>query len=575
MSNDNTPPENEASATDTVLTTEQTVSETDAVPVEDQVVDAGDSPIEQDATEQPAQDKEEIPEPAPVAPVLAPQHVTIDKAIINIREVESKDEVMRLAQTMVQMVAAPPQKINEFFEENKELIKKITTYLTTQQRNKSITDEEVKLALAYAINKNGSDIAVDDDYAIRALEDEESNWRTGEGKLRASRPTVGKGKSGVKLRGAAGIAHIRNALGLSSAIHVPCYNSGFFITVNAPDDWDMVELIQKINNEKSTMGSDTAGGVFANSSCFMRKHVRDLLVSKITSHSLKNEEGDRALTPTEAFEQILITDYAAILTYIMNMRYSKGYEYVHACTNYVGHCSHTSVVTLNLSEMVVTNFSSLNDEQREHMIKAREMGSVTISEIKKYQEMFEWNKHRVVRLNDYLDVTLKVPTILETIQEGERWMADVKETVEKIVGTKAPEKEVEIAINNMIDASVIRRYSQWVEKVETYQVIEQDDGELIRDTDVKPNFIDERADINDFMVSLVDNEEFAQKLMEEYVKFLSRCNSTLVGYPQFTCPSCGAYQGATVDTEKGKVVKAIVPFEAEEHFFILLLGNGI
>lgn len=522
------------------------------------------------------------------------QRVHAENIISKIEKIGSNKELNTLISRLVSLPPSVQFDYLEYLSESKESMEALHRILEEKAKEGTLTDDDLAIIRNININNKALELCEKNIKLSDKLKDEDSEWKQNKGNLRLSRPGISKDASGVKLTGSQALGHMRSAVGLSNNFWIPLYNSGFWINIEAPTEYELVVLLQKIGQEKTALGTESAGGVFSNSSCFLRRHVVELLASKIITSSLKtNEEPARALKGHEVITKILITDYADILTRFMALKYNKGYPYLHTCSNYTKPCNESSLLTLNLHAMVVHDYSRLTPEQEAFMLKAREPGSVVYDSDKdisdgvitssiQYRRAFKYNELNVVRLSEKLDLILRVPTIMETITEGDIWMSEIKKDIDKLIKegksftADTPEeninKMIDESIEDLIDASGVRRYSQWVSHAVLYNTVEMDIGDLVRDNNQEPNYVYSRPDIYSFLSDLIKDDDLIESFISGYHKFVADSCMTIVGYPQFECPSCKSFQGSYEEKDKKSLTRALIPFEAEENFFILLQG---
>ena len=559
----------------------------------------------------------------PLPELLGPvnkQKLTIEGAILKVEKINSYNELLMFQEEFKTIPVAGQKDFMEYLTANSDAMMKLHNQLRNKREeaiklskesggefppNHFITEAELYTLLS--IQTHTKAMMLEDNNLTMAAElsREGSNWLQRKGPLQLGRPVVSKAVTGTKLSGAQALSEMRSAVGLANGFWWPLYNSGFWINLEAPNDYDLVLLTQKIGQEKTALGTETAGGVFANSSCFIRRHIVELLGSKIIGSSLKTDtDPPRALKGHEIIDRIEITDYPEILTRFMSLKHNKGYQYIHTCSNYTKPCNSSHRLTLSLHNLSIHDFSRLSAEQEAFMISARAQGSVAfgtpddviapggeIKTVLQYRNAFAYRKNNVVRLTEKLDIVYKTPSITDTITEGDVWMNSIRKDIDDIIanidtpiktkngdkqefedGNVISAKEIDRHIENLINISGVRRYSQWIDSVKIYNTMELEDGSSVRDNDQEPNYVEGRKDIYNFLTDIISDETLIDIFMEGYNKYSASACMTIVGYPQFECPSCGSLQGTYEEKDNKRLTHALIPFEAEENFFILLQG---
>ncbi len=513
------------------------------------------------------------------------QKVQAENIIAKIEKVDDGKKLTQLISRLISLPVAVQSDYLEYLNDTRNIMENLYKTLQEKKESGTLSDEDYAVVRNIQINNSALELCEKNIKISEKLSDDKSEWLQNKGNLRLSRPGISKEASGVKLTGSQALGHLRSAVGLSNNFWMPLYNSGFWINIEAPTEYELVVLLQKIGQEKTNLGTESAGGVFSNSSCFLRRHVVDLLASKIVTSSLKSTtEPVRALKGPEIVRHILITDYPDILTRFMALKYSKGYPYLHTCSNYTKPCNTSHVLTLNLHYMAVHDYNRLTPEQEAFLTKGRETSSVvfendkptdgTINSVVQYRNAFKYNDKAVIRLSEKLDLVLQVPTVFATITEGELWMSEIKKDIDNLVkdSKDLADKDVDDYITDLIDASGVRRYSQWISHAILYNTVEMDIGDTVRDNNQEPNYVYSRSDIYKFLSDLIKDDELIDTFMKGYHSFVAESCMTIVGYPQFECPSCGSFQGTYEEKDKRKLTRALIPFEAEENFFTLLQG---
>lgn len=519
---------------------------------------------------------------------VSTQRVELSNAIVKVKRINDTKELSDLLRAGVTTIpAAPFYDTVERAKNNKDIFKKVQDGLNDRNQNNTLTSEDMLTLRAMSANEQAIALAGDNKYIEESLS--ENEWKQYKGNLRLSRPALPKDIVGSKLTASNARNQLRSSVNMSNNFWLPLYNSGFWINLEAPNDYELTVMLQKISNEKTALGTETGGGVFSNSSCFIRRHIVDYLANKIVSSSLRSDgKKTRLLSGIEVIKYIEITDYDDILVRFMALKHSKGFNYLHTCSNFAKPCNHTSLLTLMLNNLTVHDFSRLTPEQESFMIKAREPGSVTvvsdivedgvISNVMQYRAAFKYNQYATIRLSERLDLNFKVPSLPDTVIEGEEWMNSLRKDIDSIMNgvselldEEERVKETNKKIEELIDASGVRRYSQWIKSFYIYGLTEMD-GEPVRDTTNPPNTVEDRKSIQGFLNDIKSEEELIETFMDGFDKFTANASMTVVGYPQFSCPSCGSFHGSYEEKDKGSITRAIIPLEGEEAFFIHLQG---
>jgi hypothetical protein len=510
------------------------------------------------------------------------QKVLGSNLVLKVEPIESREDLLELNSFLERLPVAIQGEYFKYINEQREVLSAFSEKIKKAKETGDLTDDDLLTLELINLNNEALTRCEKNSYVNESLKSGE--WRSNKNKLQLSKPKISKETSGIRLTGSQAVGYMKSSVGLSSSFWMPLYNSGFWINLEAPTEYEIISLTQSMSQEKTRLGTETAGGSFSNTSCFLRRHIEELLGKKIITSSLKTSGPDsRALRGHEVIRQVLITDYPDILTRFMALRFSKGYSYIHSCSNYTKPCNNSNVLTLNLQSLSVHDYSRLTTEQENFLSSNREPACCVlesdnkvegkISSVKEYRDAFAFNSENTIRLSDRLDLVLKVPTIHDTVVEGDVLMQEIKKDIDKLIrdNENATEEEIDKAIESLISVSGVRQFSQWIDRALIYSLMETEEGETIRDQTLQPNYVDDREDIYKFLADLTKEEDLIVTFLEGYQKFIAKSNMTIVGYPQFQCPVCNAYQGSYEEVDKKNFTRSIIPFEAEESFFTLLL----
>jgi hypothetical protein len=287
-----------------------------------------------------------------------------------------------------------------------------------------------------------------------SVEREDSKWYQGiaseNSKLMAARPRFSA--PGEPVTGQRAVQRVRALLGMGMYIQIPMWASGFWITLRAPTEGDLLDLFRRISDEKVTLGRRTYGLAFANSSSFIAAQ----LVQFAEEHM-----HDKTLKPSLDWRKCLKTSDLQTLAWgLACVIFPKGFQYSRSVL--VGENQEKKEVKglLDVSKMNFVDRSRLTEWQIAHM--SRRMGNHTTEELlERYQAEFTLRERRVT-LEQGLDMTLQVPSIDEYLKAGSRWIDSITDMVDRSFQQPVNDEIRDRYISTQGKATVMRQFVHWV-----------------------------------------------------------------------------------------------------------------
>ena len=365
---------------------------------------------------------------------------------------------------------------------------------------------------------------------------------------------AGKGSqrpvSNVVLTGEKAINYVRGQQGMGTTTKVPLWHSGFWITINAPDEVELLDLNRRIAQSKIKLGRYTAGAVFANT----RAYTSDILVDFALSHMIATSV--KVPDTVELKTLILVHDIPALIWGIACTVWPNGFRYRSACMAEPATCNHIVEDKLNLNWIYHADTQALSASQIAHMVNSSK-DVMTYDSVKTYQDQFLKNQGREVTIypgeDKQIKFLLKTPTALEYIQHGSRWIENAVATVVASLGMDADDNARDTYIQKTAQTNVMRNYSHWVKKI-----IVGDDNVTIEDTET----------IEATLGTLSGQDDLRNKFDEAVAKYIDDSVMSLIGVYAYDCPMCNK------DQTPEKVLPRfsnIIPLDAYQLFFTLLV----
>lgn len=295
--------------------------------------------------------------------------------------------------------------------------------------------------------------------------DPNASWKqflqTESGKLGFTGPQLKE--SGDSYTGEKAMLRVKSILGMGGIVSIPLYHSGFWITLSRPSDGELIELRRRLMQEKVDLGRMTFGLVFSNEQAYLNSWLYEFCMDHLYDTSIRVDN-----PRTELRSLIKVQDLNILFWGLACLIWPRGFDYVRPLTTAEG-IENTQTVSskINVSKLKWVDNNSFSKEHIS-MLARRGRGSVTVEEVKKYQETFmpSLSQGRRVTVVEGLDLLLQAPSVDDYIVDGENWISAIIETVDSTFTVTAPDEEQRsIALEQQSRASRTRNYGAWVKAV--------------------------------------------------------------------------------------------------------------
>ena len=395
---------------------------------------------------------------------------------------------------------------------------------------------------------------------VDALGTSQTAWREGaqwrqfvehEGKrLRVGVPKLDTSLTGGVLSGDAAIRRVQQRLSLGTHLQWPLWNSGIWVTFVPPMEEAILELQERINQEKIALGRQTQGAVFDNYQVYIVDHVLRFAMQHISAMTLKSG-AEGVETTLEA--HMLVSDIPNLMMGILCTIYPNGYDLTQPCTADISKCTAVHAATVSLSKMAWTDQSRLNDSQRRLMARLK-ADSVTSEEVLKYQSEFAAFKNSVVELRDGISIVFQVPTVATYRDSGRRWVDGIERDTEQVFGTTLTGREREDYMFQQAVLSTLQAYSHWYKHIVVRGSGEEDD-----------QIIEDRDTLERLAKTLSADDNVVRTIDQAVRTFNDEATCTVIGITNYSCPSCGKTQ-----LRPDAPNQVIIPIDVVGTFFTLL-----
>lgn len=364
-----------------------------------------------------------------------------------------------------------------------------------------------------------------------------------QGILTATAP-IFKSKEDTKFTGDRARLRIRQALKLGVIFNVPLWHSGFWIRIKAPSEGALLELYRQITADKVTLGRATYGLIFSNNTSYSARVLLDFVIENMYESSLAIKEGDNIRN------YIKTPDLPILLWGLACSIYSNGFQYTRACISDPEKCNHILKEKLDLSKLLWTDSTALTQHQINHMTK-RQRGSMETDSLKRYTDEFIRGQKNKVNLTDDVSITIKIPTIVEHIDSGYRWINTIEENYGKALIQDESKRDDYLISQGK--ATVMRQYAHFVESIE-----------------VAGDVYDDVETLEEVLNDLTASDKIRNTFMDKVADYLAESTVSMIAIPTYTCPSCGGDQSPT---KTNASFPNLIPIDIIPTFFTLLLAK--
>lgn len=365
-------------------------------------------------------------------------------------------------------------------------------------------------------------------------------------KLMASSPKF-RPIENEKLKGERAVLRLNSYLGLGNTFQVPLWHSGIWITFKPPADADLIELNRQIISDKISLGRSSYGLAYSNTMSFTMDRLINFALSHLFDCTAKSQE----INVENISKYISCHDIPSLLWGFICTMYPKGFRYERGCINNPEKCNHVVEEIINVRKLQLVNNTALTSWQKEFM-SVRTPNNRSLESILRYkEELTKCHKKKIELLsnNDIpVNMVLKSPSISEHIESGHKWVGNIAELVEDVVGSEADHETRNSLILDHGRASSMRQYSHWVESIE-----------------FESNTIDDSETIEKTLSSLSADDSIRIGFINEVVNYINTSTISLICVPVYECPVCGKEQ--KVENIDIPDFNNVIPIDVVQVFF--------
>lgn len=408
----------------------------------------------------------------------------------------------------------------------------------------------------------GSRLMPTGQYGAHALAREGSDWQqtvenNGE-ELAIGRPiaTGGNSSTNGRVSGEEAKSRLKARLGVGSLAQAPMWHSGFWVSLQAPGEGEMLELEQQLGNSKISLGRVSGGLAFSANNVYHQLTVVNFAISKMYDSTLKD------ISPAVVKQKMLITDIPLLMLQLGLINNPNGYPLARPCTNHVGQCQHIEEEVLNLARLLFVDRRSLSPSQRKLM--ARRTQKTNDAELAEYVNGHAYADTALCAISDDIYVEFAVPTVELYEKSSFEWINSIEERVDAAFGTSLEGQERDQYIMAQSRMATARQYSHWVKRIIFKNKEEEVPGVLTFNPEE-----DDQDDVRESFVELLGEISSRQDVVERFTegvqKFIDSVTVAMVAIPRYNCRICGAEQ-----TVEGSKHPRLLPLDVTRLFFTLL-----
>jgi hypothetical protein len=265
---------------------------------------------------------------------------------------------------------------------------------------------------------------------------------------------------GPLLTGERAMLRVNALMGRGAIIQVPLWHSGFWITLKSPGEIELLDALQHISDNKIEFGRSTNGLAFANHVVVSNSAIVDLAMRNLYETTVAG------FNTTEKIRgAINCLDIPMLAWGLACAVYPKGFQFERALLDKQGVATTVVQQLLNVGTCQYTDRNSLNDWQVAHMSQ-RATGSMKESALAMYRDHFTRGKPKLVMLDAEIGIELKVPSVDQFLNAGQRWVDELVVSVSQAFAQDMSDKQRNDMIYDRAKATSMRQYVHWINAIE-------------------------------------------------------------------------------------------------------------
>lgn len=341
-----------------------------------------------------------------------------------------------------------------------------------------------------------------------------------------------------KLVGEKAVLWVKSVTGQGGIVQIPLWHSGFWISIKTPSEIALLELNNRIAEEKIDLGRQTYGLAFSNNMVYTTAHLTNFIIDHIFDHSIKDAGEIRDLIVSQDIHMLAWGMACAI--------WKNGFQYSRSIINKDGSVGRVIEALLAVPKLNFTDTNALTDWQKSHMA-GRHGRNMTLESISKYRKDFTIGHTRTVTIDEDMDIKieLSVPYLNRYLDSGQKWINYLVMKVDTAMRITSEDGRRNEYVMQYGKASLLRQYAHWVSAVV-----------------VKDRRFDDVDTIEQLLDGFSESEVMRDIYFKEIGKFIDDTTVSLIAVPAIK---------EVDDLTRSKRFPYLVPIDPVATFFTLLV----
>lgn len=364
-----------------------------------------------------------------------------------------------------------------------------------------------------------------DDALNEALSRAGSDWRQGlmiNGESIRSQVPRFPAVSNAQVEGEQALQMAFSHMQLGDIFLTGLWNSGFWVSFKPAPDSVWMTINRLLGTSVMDMNRETYGLLHSNATQLAINTVISLLIPFVYNTSVDPNE----MNIDQIRENLSTLDEPDFIWGFISANYPKGFNIQRACIADASKCRHVITETVHVREMQLVDNAFLSEFHKNHM-RSRGKGSMSLKSVKEYQARLAQQCDHLVTLTDDLgntsELLLSTPSSLKKSQMTDRYIADVREAVLKVVTGEGEIPQRSTVYEEYMTAVEMRMYQHWVKEIR-----------------MNSNTVTSEADIGRILGLWTRDSSLRDQFFAAISAFIEKNSISVIGLQSAKCPSCGA-----------------------------------
>lgn len=331
--------------------------------------------------------------------------------------------------------------------------------------------------------------------------------------LTAELAKFGPSKDGT-LTGDNAVFRMQASLGTGAVVQIPLWHSGFWITLRAPSDNEMLELHRRLAEEKINIGRMSFGAAYSNQTVFFTALVMDFVMDHMVRSSVAEADKVRSLIKT--------TDIHTLAWGMALSIWPRGFQYVRGIVGDPSEPNKIVTQKINLGRSQIVDRSRLTEQQRMHMAN-KKAASMSVESILAYQNQHVRGREERIVLREGSDMVeeiallIDVPSMDQYLDSGERWITQMLIGFDKAIGMGGDDvARRNEYLEDHARATLLRQYGHWVKEIH-----------------IGPDKITNFEDVERNLGAMTSSPEIYDAYFEKITDYIKRSAIAIIAVPTY------------------------------------------